>query len=147
MRNVFQARTGVEAAIVRNLLVANGIDSMVNRMGFTFIGTACSEVWVQRDEDGERAIKLVRQLYSRGSVSEYRGSRALGVVLRLVGLASIILGSLQLLAGVFPGERIATSLVFIVFGVFLYGQGNIESGKSNGAPSQETAVDLDQPTR
>jgi hypothetical protein len=63
------------------------------------------------------------------------------VVLRLVGLASIILGSLQLLVGVFPGERIATSLVFIVFGVFLYGQGNTERKKSNGDPSQEAAVD------
>ena len=136
MRNVFQARTGIEAVIVRNMLVANGIDSMVNRQGFTFIGTACSEVWVQRDEDGERALELVRQLYSQGSVSEYRGSRALGVVLCLVGLASMILGSLQLLAGVFPGERIATSLVFIVFGVFLYGQGNIERRKANGDPSQ-----------
>jgi len=141
MRNVFQARTGIEAAVVRNMLVANGIDAMVNRLGFTFIGTACSEVWVQRDEDGERAIELVRQLHSQESVGEYRGSRALGVVLRLVGLASIILGSLQLFAGVFPGERIATSLVFIVFGVFLYGQGNIERRKSNGAPSQGTPVD------
>lgn len=64
MLNIFQSRTPTEAALVCNLLIANGIDARLVEQTPSFTGIVCSEVWITRDEDGETAIRLVRALYS-----------------------------------------------------------------------------------
>jgi hypothetical protein len=130
MRNVFQARTGVEASVVRNMLVANGIPATVNRQGFTFIGSACSEVWVEDDASGERAVELIRELYADQPHSGYAASRALGAALQIAGLVCAVAGAVSLLLPIVPGERLAvmgTSFVLFAVGVYVYGQGRTES--------------------
>jgi hypothetical protein len=64
VRNVFQAQTLTEAGLVRNLLVENGIDAKVVGERASFSGIALSEVWISNDHDRERAVELVRELYS-----------------------------------------------------------------------------------
>jgi hypothetical protein len=64
MKNIFQSRTPTEAALVRNMLVENGIDASVVEQTPSFTGLVCSEVWISREEDGDLAIRLVRELYA-----------------------------------------------------------------------------------
>jgi hypothetical protein len=64
MRNIFQARTATEAAVVQNLLMQNGIDARLVEKTPSFSGIQCSEVWISDDTDRDRAVQLVRGLYS-----------------------------------------------------------------------------------
>ena len=66
MRNVFQSTTLTEAGLVSSLLVENGIEARLIE-GVSPHPIACSEVWITRDEDGDRAIQLVRTLYAKQS--------------------------------------------------------------------------------
>jgi hypothetical protein len=44
MRNIYQSRTPTEAALVRNLLMENGIDATLVEATASFSGIQCSEV-------------------------------------------------------------------------------------------------------
>jgi hypothetical protein len=135
MRNVFQAISYIEATIVSNMLVANGIDATVNRQGGpTRTGSVTTEVWVLHDDDGERAIELVRAFLSRQSGEyEYPGSRGIAFALQLVGGVCIVGGFALLLFALAAGERvrgIVTSFALVGFGIFLFRQGKTERSKA-----------------
>jgi hypothetical protein len=134
MRNVFQAISYIEATIVSNMLVANGIDATVNRQGGpTRTGSVTTEVWVLHDDDGEGAIELVRDFLSRQSKEyEYSGSRGIAFALQLVGIVCMV-GGFAFLSALAPGERlrgIVTSFALVGFGIFLFRQGKIERSKA-----------------
>lgn len=71
MQNVFQARTPTKAAVVRNLLEDNGIAATLVEQTPSFSGIQCSEVWISHDEDRDRAVLLVRELYVRSSEDSF----------------------------------------------------------------------------
>jgi hypothetical protein len=62
MRNVFQSRTATEAQVVRNLLEQNGISAQLVEKAPSFIGIACSEVWITTDADAVR--KTIPRLFN-----------------------------------------------------------------------------------
>jgi hypothetical protein len=67
MRNVFQSTTVTEAGLVRSLLIENGIDARLVESVSHHPATANSEVWITRDEDHDRALELVRNMYDAPS--------------------------------------------------------------------------------
>lgn len=62
MRNVFVASSLADASLVRNLLSENGIESQAVEKLRGNIGTPYTEVWVLNDSDGDRAVRLIKQL-------------------------------------------------------------------------------------
>ena len=64
MRNVFQSEILADAAQVRNLLRDNGIDAQLLEGQSPYPTISCSEVWILRLEDRDRAIALVRSIYA-----------------------------------------------------------------------------------
>jgi hypothetical protein len=62
MRNIFVATSLAAASLVRNFLHENGIESQVVEKLRGNIGTPYTEVWVLNDADGDRAIRLIKQL-------------------------------------------------------------------------------------
>ena len=68
MRNVFQSEILADAAQVRNLLLENGIDAQLLEGQSPYPSIACSEVWIVRLEDRDRAIELVRSIYADPSL-------------------------------------------------------------------------------
>ena len=63
MKPVLTAASQADAAIVRNLLAEHGIpSSLVEMRGYG--GAPYTEVWVAKDEDGERAVEVIRALHS-----------------------------------------------------------------------------------
>jgi hypothetical protein len=65
MRNVFVAETAADAAVVRNLLDANGIDAHLVERATSAYPELATEVWLPRDEQRARALELIRTLYSK----------------------------------------------------------------------------------
>jgi hypothetical protein len=69
MRNVLVAASITDAALVRNLLLENGIESQLVEKIRGDWGVPYTEVWVFNERDGDRAVELIRNLYS-GSAQE-----------------------------------------------------------------------------
>jgi hypothetical protein len=67
MRNVFVAETAADAAVVRNLLDANGIDARLVEKATAAYPELANEVWLPRDEQRARALELIRTLYSKAA--------------------------------------------------------------------------------
>lgn len=63
MRNVFVASSLADAALIRNLLAQNGIESQAVEKLRGNIGTPYTEVWVLDDADGDRAVQLIKSLH------------------------------------------------------------------------------------
>ena len=63
MRAVLTAASQMDATIVRNLLAEHGIpSSLIEMRGYG--GAPYTEVWVVNDEDGDRAVEVIRALHS-----------------------------------------------------------------------------------
>jgi hypothetical protein len=62
MRNVYVASSLADAALIRNLLSQNGIESQTVEKLRGNIGTPYTEVWVLDDADGDRAVRLIERL-------------------------------------------------------------------------------------
>jgi hypothetical protein len=63
MKRVFIVPTITEAATARNLLTVNGIDARVSEQPAA--GQALeTEVWVERDDQADRALELIQEMYS-----------------------------------------------------------------------------------
>ena len=64
MRNVLVASTVTDAALVRNLLQQHGIESqLVDKIRGDW-GLPYTDVWLLNEDDGARAVELIRDLYS-----------------------------------------------------------------------------------
>jgi hypothetical protein len=70
MRNVFVATSLADASLVRGLLHENGIEAQTVEKLRGNIGTPYTEVWVLSDADGDRALRLIRQLNAESDGSE-----------------------------------------------------------------------------
>lgn len=64
MHTIYQSTLLADAALVRDMLVQNGIDAQVVEGDSPYPGTVYTEVWV-RDEDRARARALVDELAAR----------------------------------------------------------------------------------
>jgi hypothetical protein len=67
MRNVFVAETAADAAVVRNLLDANGIDAHLVETATSAYPALAAEVWIPRDDQRARALELIRNVYSKAA--------------------------------------------------------------------------------
>lgn len=67
MRNVFVAETAADAAVVRNLLDANGIDAHLVERATSAYPELATEVWLPRDEQRVRALELIGAVYSKAA--------------------------------------------------------------------------------
>ena len=65
MKSVFVGSTITDAAVVRNLLVASGIDALLVEKGSSAYPQLATEVWISRDDEQEQALELIRQLHSK----------------------------------------------------------------------------------
>ncbi|HEX6998664.1 MAG TPA: DUF2007 domain-containing protein [Gammaproteobacteria bacterium] len=64
MRKVFRSKAPTEAALVRNLLVEEGIDAKLFGDETPYPGVLSTEVWVTDDADAPRALELIRRTFS-----------------------------------------------------------------------------------
>jgi hypothetical protein len=63
MKAVLTAASLTDATVIRNMLEERGIPShVIEARGYA--GAPYAEVWVNRDEDGDRAVEAIRQLRS-----------------------------------------------------------------------------------
>jgi hypothetical protein len=64
MKAVLTAASHTDAALIRNMLEQSGIPaSLIDARGYA--GQPYSEVWVNRDEDSDRAVEAIRRLHAR----------------------------------------------------------------------------------
>jgi len=71
MRNVLVAPSITDAALVRNLLMENGIESQLVEKIRGDWGVPYTEVWVLRDQDGDLAVQLIRRLHSESGQEDW----------------------------------------------------------------------------
>lgn len=63
MKAVLTAASPTDASLIQSMLEQRGISShVVEARGYA--GAPYAEVWVNRDEDADRAIEAIRQLHS-----------------------------------------------------------------------------------
>ncbi len=63
MKAVLTAASHPDAALIRNMLAERGIPSfLIEQRGYA--GQPYTEVWVDRDEDSDRATDAIRELHS-----------------------------------------------------------------------------------
>jgi hypothetical protein len=65
MKKVYTAQSTPDAGIVRNLLEENGIPTQLVERTFGAFGAPRSEVWVNRNEDQDRAAVLIDRFFAR----------------------------------------------------------------------------------
>ena len=70
MRNIFVAETVTEAAVVRNMLAANGIDARLVERSTSAYPELATEVWIPHDAHREQALELIRELYSKSAATD-----------------------------------------------------------------------------
>jgi len=63
MRNIFTGSTITEAAVVRNLLAANGIEAQLVEKGAGAYPSLPTEVWISQDNQQHHALELIRDQY------------------------------------------------------------------------------------
>ena len=75
MKAVLTAASHTDAALIRNMLEQKGIrSSLIEARGYA--GQPYSEVWVDRDEDSDRAVTAIRQLLSNAEAEANWNCRA-----------------------------------------------------------------------
>jgi hypothetical protein len=70
MRNVYVASSLADATLVKNLLSENDIECQTVEKLRGNIGAPYTEVWVLDDSDGDRAIRLIREVQSENDPGE-----------------------------------------------------------------------------
>lgn len=64
MKKVFTAQSTPDAGVIRNLLQEHGLSVQLLEKTFGSFGMPHTEVWVNRNEDRERALELIDRFFA-----------------------------------------------------------------------------------